>query len=179
MARGQPRRRVDPFARAARYRRDARLWAWLFLGGLWLVVPAFIVFSSWREGAPLEDALFSVAGFLAVSAALFVWSRRRTESAWTALVEDKRLTERCERDGTRRVGYRVIARTSTGRRLRVEVTPAAFELLQVGDMLVKQAGFEFPDKVRGSADRERICMACGSVYPVADEACPGCGLENI
>lgn len=169
-----PKKPVDAFVRAARYRRDAKLWAWLFLGGLWLVVPAFIAFTSWRERASLEDALLSIAGFLAVSGALFAWSRRRTEAAWTGVIEEKASVV-----GRQRTIHRVIARTSRGRRLRVSVTPTAFELLQVGDMVAKLPGFEFPDKIRGSRDRDRICMACGSVYPVADDACPGCGLENI
>ncbi len=165
-------------ARAARYRRDERLWAWLFLGGTWLVIPIFIVVSALSEGAPLEDALLSIGGFLVVSAALFVWARRKTGASWIAVIEDMHLVTRRIAHGQERVSLRVYARTSRGRRVKADVTSEGFEYLHIGDMIEKKAGFNFPDKIRGADDR-RICPACGGVYPVIDAACPRCGFDNV
>ena len=171
-------KRTAPLSRKARYRRDERLWAWLFLGGTWIAIPTFIVVSARAEGAPLEDALLSVAGFLAVSAALFVWARRRTGAAWTAVVETKRLVVRRDKNGQESVYPRIHARTSRGRRVRAEVTADGFAFLREGDMIMKEAGFNFPVKIGGAGER-RICPACGSVYAATDAACRGCGFENV
>lgn len=184
MAKGTPGnaatsgKRIDPLARMARYRRDERLWAWLFLGGICIVAPLVIVVEAMTDDIPLSDVVASSIGFFVVIGSLFAWSRRKTNAAWEGIVIEKTIVPHDASGRRGRLSYKVVARTAQGHRVAVDVTSAGFDLLKEGDMVVKKAGFNFPDKFR-VADKERICMACGGVYSTAEDVCPRCGMENI
>src|SRR5690606_1452215 len=148
------------------YRRQSRLYAWLFFAA---VIPV-VLLVIWLEIGELdEEVLGSLAFFIVVFLVLAVGSRRQTTAAWRAVVVDK---QRSAQGG----GGTLVLELGRGKRRALRVSPPLFDYFAPGDAVFKLDGFEWPEKWTPDEGR-RVCIACGGVVELAGpmSACPRCG----
>src|SRR5690606_23785866 len=148
------------------YRRQSRLYAWLFFAA---VIPVVLLVIWLEIGEINEEVLGSLAFFIVVFLALAVGSRRQTTAAWRAVVVDK------QRSG-QGAGGTLVLELGRGKHRKLRVSPPLFDYFAPGDAVFKLDGFEWPEKWTPDEGR-RVCIACGGVVELAGpmSACPRCG----
>jgi hypothetical protein len=148
------------------YRRQSRLYAWLFFAA---VIPV-VLLVIWLEMGELNDeVLGSLAFFILVFLALALGSRRQTSAAWRAVVVDKQPSEQG-------AGGTLVLALKHGKQRKLRVSSPLFDYFAPGDAVFKLDGFEWPEKWEPDAGR-RACIACGGVIEgeTRTTACPHCG----
>lgn len=164
---------ADPAEWLARYRRNARLYAWGFFALIALVIAMVIRLSLDDWGT---DWLYSTVFAVLVTAAFAFHSRRSAESAWLGTVEDKTVIER-RRDetdsGLREPGYRVVFRTREGGKRKVRVSGGLFGHYREGMEYRKVAGLNYPLPIDPDAD-PGFCPLCGADYAAGAGQCGQC-----
>jgi len=148
------------------YRRQSRLYAWLFFAA---VIPVVLLVIWLEIGELNEEVLGSLAFFIAVFLALALGSRRRTSAAWRSVVVDKQASEQG-------AGGVLVLELTRGKRRKLRVSQALFDYFAPGDAVFKLDGFEWPEKWVPDEGR-RVCIACGGVIRLEEPAtaCPRCG----
>lgn len=148
------------------YRRQSRLYAWLFFAA---VIPVVLLVIWLEIGELNEEVLGSLAFFIAVFLALALGSRRRTSAAWRSVVVDKQASEQG-------AGGVLVLELTRGKRRKLRVSQALFDYFAPGDAVFKLDGFEWPEKWVPDEGR-RVCIACGDVIRLEEPAtaCPRCG----
>jgi hypothetical protein len=164
---------ADPAEWLARYRRNARLYAWGFFAVVVVGIAVVIRLSLDDWGT---DWLYSTGFAALVTAALAFHSRRSAESAWVGTVENKTVIER-RRDGAdggmRQPGYRVVFRTREGRKRKVRVSGDLFRRYREGAEYRKVAGLNYPLATGPDAD-PGFCPLCGADYAAGADQCGQC-----
>jgi hypothetical protein len=164
---------ADPVEWLARYRRNARLYAWGFFAVVAVVIAVAIRLSLDEWGT---DWLYSTAFAVLVTAALAFHSRRSAESAWVGTVEDRTVIERRPTDGDggmKEPGYRVVFRTREGRKRKVRVGGGLFAHYREGAEYRKVAGLNYPLPMSSDAE-PGYCGMCGADYLAGADQCPQC-----
>lgn len=164
---------IDPAAWLARYRRDARLYAWGFFVVISGVIAVVIRLNLDDWG---DDWLYSTAFAVLVTAGLAFHSRRTEESAWVGRVVERLVLERKpgEADGgMKETGYRVVFRTREGRTRKVRVGGGLFERYLEGTEYRKVAGLNYPLPLDPLAV-PGFCPVCGADYEDGADHCPQC-----
>lgn len=164
---------ADPAEWLARYRRNARRYAWGFFAVVAVVIAVAIRLGLDEWGT---DWLYSTAFAVLVTAAFAFHSRRSAEAAWVGTVEDKTVIER-RRDeadsGLREPGYRVVFRTREGRKRKVRVSGGLFGRYREGMEYRKVAGLNYPLPTGPDAD-PGFCPLCGADYTAGAGECGQC-----
>jgi len=164
----------------SRFQRESKLYVWGFFVLLHPIVFGIIW---WSTGELNRDVFLSLGSFSLVTFILAILSRRRTATAWSGVVTDKRTRKRRVRVGANadertEFRYEVVVETSRRRNLTLRCLPAFFEYVNGGDVLVKAPGFDWPEKAELDQDH-RVCIACGDILDAADGNCRRCGVPML
>ena len=164
---------ADPAEWLARYRRNARLYAWGFFAVVVVVIAGAIRLSLDEWGT---DWLYSTAFAVLVTAALAFHARRSAESAWVGTVEDKTVIERRPNDGDggmKEPAYRVTFRTQEGSKRKIRVGGGLFGHYREGAEYRKVAGLNYPLPTEAGAE-PGFCALCGADYVTGAGQCLQC-----
>jgi len=157
------------------YGRHSRIYAWGFFA---LVLSLIFGLIWWEMGEVNDDVLYSFAFAAAVTFLLARWSRKTTTQSWAGVVEDMHVKEvRVRRDGGQSddIAYRprAVIRTRGGKRLTLRLSEPLYKYFTPGERVFKISGLDWPEKAE--LDRaERVCLACGNLYPPGTGSCPRC-----
>ncbi|MCX6561248.1 MAG: hypothetical protein NTZ26_12140 [Candidatus Aminicenantes bacterium] len=149
-----------------------------------LLIPAGLVIGALISGKyTWQEGLASGGFFAFLMLVLMLNMFRKMDKNWRGRLVAKSTADVYGRSGRRRkrvvgTAYRLEIRTEAGRKERIEVSPGAFKLFQVGDEVAKYRGLPFPDRTLHPGETKRMCLACGRPYDIALPACPGCRFES-
>jgi hypothetical protein len=156
----------------AGYRRQARLYAWLFYG---MVVVAIGSIIRWELGE-FSEVWVKATLFAALLTWLLAYHARRTaETSWVGRVA---ATSGSAGPGDRGNGEHAKCRivrfeTHRGKRVRVRIPPSLDDYYISGRIYHKLAGMSYPIAT-GKDDTNGICPACGTYYERNASLCGGC-----
>ena len=158
------------------YGRQSRVYAW---GFFLLVLPAILGLIWWEMGELSQDVLSSFAFAALVFFLLARWSRRATTQSWLGVVEDvarnqmqvRRMRALRERYPSAGVPQRSLP--GHGRKVTLRLPHELSGYFRPGDRVFKLSGFDWPEKVERDGP-ERVCQACGRLYPQGQGRCWRC-----
>ncbi len=157
------------------YQQASKRYAW---GFFILLHPIVFGIIWWSMGELNKDVFLSLGFFSLVTFILAVFTRRKAKRTWSGVVTKKEIIERRVRqndDSQDRIvtNYEVLVETGRGKKIKLRCIPLFFDYVKEGDVLVKVAGFDWPEKVELDG-QQRACIACGYPMDAGDGNCPRC-----
>ncbi len=158
------------------YGRNSRIYAW---GFFFLVLPIIFGIIWWDLGEINDDLLYAFGFFMLVFFPLALGTRRAATRSWVGVVEDMYTKEVRVRRGENLpdefvTHFKAVVRTQRGKKLTLDLSARHFHYFAPGDRIFKISGLDWPEKATLNRD-ERICLACGNLYPPGTGQCPRCG----
>ena len=128
---------------------------------------------------PILDNLIALgiaAVIILFSLILNAHQAARRNAAWDGTLENKRIRVRTDRNSeihVRHKYYELRFRSSGGRKFKMDVPSATYDLFQVGEPVRKHKGFIVPERL-SKAEGSVICLSCSRVADRGQDRCRYC-----
>lgn len=153
------------------YGRQSRVYAW---GFFLLMLPAILGLIWWEMGELTQDVLSSFGFAALVFFLLARWSRRATTQGWLGVVQEVSATQmRVRREGHPHDSNPSRGRNRDGGEVTLRLPDELCAYFRAGDRVFKLSGLDWPEKAEWDGP-ERVCLACGRLYPQGQGRCWRC-----